>query len=131
MVKNMTLVLNKCIEGEDPEIIKTGEEARSKLKWQDPSILLFPLYTKLLTCIEGELATNGVEVPVVLSKVTPKIENIVMKWLQKFKVFVEHTFDGKGWTGLQAKEISSMKTGGVFHGSRKGTYLSKIENVPV
>ena len=131
MVKNMTLVLNKFIEGEDPEIIKKGEEARSKLKWQDPSILLFPLYTKLLTCIEGELATNGVEVPVVLSKVTPKIENIVMKWLQKFKVFVEHTFDGKGWTGLQAKEISSMKTGGIFHGSRKGTYLSKIENVPV
>ena len=109
MVKNMTLVLNKFIEGEDPEIIKKGEEARSKLKWQDPSILLFPLYTKLLTCIEGELATNGVEVPVVLSKVTPKIENIVMKWLQKFKVFVEHTFDGKGWTGLQAKEISSME----------------------
>ena len=57
----MTLVLNKFIEGEDPEIIKKGKK-QSKLKWQDPSILLFPLY-KLLTCIEGELATNGVEVP--------------------------------------------------------------------
>ena len=131
MVKNMTIVLNKFIEAEDPELIKKGEEARSKLEWQDPSIVLFPLYTKLLTCIEGELATNGVEVPVILSKVTPNIENIVMKWLQKFKAFVERTFNGKQWMKVQATKHSPMETGGIFHGSRKGTYLSKIENAPM
>merc|ERR1711991_135855 len=87
MVKNMTIILNNFIDAENPEIIKRGENAQSKLKWQDPSIVLFPLYTKLLTCIEGELSMHGVEVPVVLSKVTPEIEDIVLKWLQKFKAF--------------------------------------------
>ena len=87
MIKNMTIVLNKFIDEADDRIVEKGKEAQSKLKWQDPSIVLFPLYTKLLTCIEGELSMNGIEVPIVLSTVSPEIENIVLKWLKNLKHF--------------------------------------------
>jgi len=124
MVKNMTIMLNNFIASENPEIIKKGENAQAKLKWQDPSIVLFPLYTKLLTCIEGELSVHGVEVPVVLSKVTPEIENIVLKWLQKFKAFADKTFGSESVLSMTG---GKRDTGGVFRGERKGKYLSSMD----
>ena len=126
MIKNMTIVLNKFIDEADDRIVEKGKEAQSKLKWQDPSIVLFPLYTKLLTCIEGELSMNGIEVPIVLSTVSPEIENIVLKWLKKFKAFCDKAFA----TGIDNIEKSneSKETGGIFKGKRKGTYLSSMDD---
>ena len=117
---------NKFIDEADDRIVEKGKEAQSKLKWQDPSIVLFPLYTKLLTCIEGELSMNGIEVPIVLSTVSPEIENIVLKWLKKFKAFCDKAFA----TGIDNIEKSneSKETGGIFKGKRKGTYLSSMDD---